>query len=127
MFFFASASVRAEEAGVAIRYVTKVSAGVVPRLEFEARVPMMQLLVRLQRDDGDKVNPGLLHWHARSEGFMNSTGVPEHAYKGEVAWGGDWRGGNTTTSSCRRRYPCDRQPRGQSTRPCIFLWLGVCC
>ena len=79
---------QAAEPGIAIRYFTKVSAGTVPRVEFEARVPMTQLLVRLQRDDGQQVKQGFGPLGVGQKVSVNLDGAAgTHAYKGEVVAG----------------------------------------
>lgn len=78
----------AHEPGVAIRYFTKVPAGTAPRLEFEARVPMTQLLVKLLRDDGKAVNQGFGPMGRGDKVSLSLEGAPgKHAYKGEVTVG----------------------------------------
>jgi|GEM_PF-167342 len=94
---FLCQSAHAAEPGVAIRYFTKVPAGTVPRVEFEARVPMSQLLVKLQRDDGKTVNQGFGPMGRGDKVSLPLEGAPgKHAYKGQVIIG---QGGAEETSS----------------------------
>lgn len=82
------ARVGAGEAGVGIRYFTKMPAGTAPYVEFEAKVPMTSLLVRLQRDDGQTVNQAYGSLGRGDTVTLKLDGAPgQHAYKGEVVVG----------------------------------------
>lgn len=78
----------AADPGVGIRYFTKMPAGTAPYVEFEAKVPMTSLLVRLQRDDGQAVNQGYGPLGRGDRVTLKLDGAPgQHAYKGEVIVG----------------------------------------